>query len=96
MEQQQDKLRVLKVGYADCDPIFQDRSGNYSGYAVSYLEEIARYTHWEYEYIYDSWKNCLQRLENRELDLLVMPHQTLGRGKCPKRYPSSCVFWNLF
>ena len=75
----QEKNKIIKVGYADCDPIFQDESGNYSGYAVSYLEEIARYTQWEYEYIFDSWKNCLQRLENGEFDLLVMAHHTSDR-----------------
>ena len=35
-----ESTRVLKVGYADCDPIFQDEAGNYSGYGVSYLEEV--------------------------------------------------------
>ena len=75
----QDSPRVLKVGYADCDPIFQDENGNYSGYAVSYLDEIARYANWEYEYIFDSWKNCLQRLEAGEFDLLVMTHHTSER-----------------
>ena len=40
----QEKNKTIKVGYADCDPIFQDESGNYSGYAVAYLDEIARYT----------------------------------------------------
>ena len=74
-----ESTRVLKVGYADCDPIFQDEAGNYSGYAVSYLEEIARYTQWEYEYIFDSWKNCLQKLANGELDLLITTHHTSTR-----------------
>lgn len=27
-----ESTRVLKVGYADCDPIFQDEAGNYSGF----------------------------------------------------------------
>lgn len=72
---------VLKVGYSDCDPVFLDEKGNYSGYAVSYLEEIAQYTGWEYEYISDSWENCLKRLEEGELDLLVMAHRTLKRNE---------------
>ncbi|MBO5691318.1 MAG: transporter substrate-binding domain-containing protein, partial [Spirochaetaceae bacterium] len=75
----QQAARVLKVGYADCDPIFKDEAGNYSGYGVSYLEEIARYTQWEYEYIFDSWKNCLQKLANGELDLLITAHHTSER-----------------
>lgn len=72
---------ILKVGYSDCDPIFLDEKGNYSGYAVSYLEEIADYTGWEYEYVPDSWENCLKRLEEGELDLLVMAHHTLERNE---------------
>ena len=75
----QQASRVLKVGYADCDPIFKDEAGNHSGYGVSYLEEIARYTQWEYEYIFDSWKNCLQKLAKGELDLLITTHHTSTR-----------------
>lgn len=75
----QEKNKIIKVGYADCDPIFQDESGNYSGYAVAYLDEIARYTQWKYEYISDSWENCLKLLKSGELDLLVMTHQTPER-----------------
>lgn len=75
----QEKNKTIKVGYADCDPIFQDKSGNYSGYAVAYLDEIARYTQWEYKYISDSWENCLKLLKSGDLDLLVMTHQTPER-----------------
>lgn len=74
-----ESTRVLKVGYADCDPIFQDEAGNYSGYGVSYLEEIARYTQWKYEYVFDSWENCMKRLANGELDIIIMTHQLSDR-----------------
>lgn len=72
---------VLKVGYSDSDGILVDENGEYSGYAVGYLEELSRYTGWKYEFVYDSWKNCMDRLESGELDLLVMTHYTEERGK---------------
>ncbi len=54
---------VLKVGYSDSDGIIVDEDGNHSGYAVDYLEEIAKYTGWKYEFVCDTWSNGLENLE---------------------------------
>ena len=44
--------RVVRVGY----PVQQgfteiSEDGTYSGYTYEYLQEIARYTNWEYEFV---------------------------------------------
>ena len=72
---------VLRVGYSDSDGITLDEAGKHSGYAVEYLEKISQYTGWRYEYVYDSWEACMDRLEKGDVDLLVMTHYTEERGE---------------
>lgn len=62
----------LKVGVADNPPIvFKNRSGRAAGFAIDILEEVARRERWRLEYVYASWAELLDRLEARELDLVV-------------------------
>lgn len=72
---------VIKVGYSDSDGISVDENGTYSGYVVDYLEELSRYTGWEYEYVFHSWKGCMNALEQGEVDLLPMMLYTPERGE---------------
>lgn len=44
--------RVVRVAYVQQEPMLQvSESGAYSGYAYEYLERIAQYTGWTYEYV---------------------------------------------
>ena len=69
--------RVLRVGYPD-QPGFTeiDEKGNRSGYTYEYLEEIAQYTGWSYEFvsvpgdINESLGAMYDMLADGELDLL--------------------------
>lgn len=71
---------VIRVGYIDYGSfIEEEEDGNYSGYGVEYLEEIAKYTDWKYEYVYDTWENCLQMLEDGEIDFLGTAQRTPQR-----------------
>ena len=46
--------KVIRVGYMDFQNfIYEEPDGTYSGYGVEYLEKIANYTDWEYEYVFD-------------------------------------------
>ncbi|MBR5229351.1 MAG: EAL domain-containing protein [Firmicutes bacterium] len=72
---------TIRVGYCDSDGITVDAEGNYSGYAVDYLEEIAQLTGWEYEYVQDSWEGCMDALERGDVDLLCMAFYTPERAK---------------
>lgn len=51
---------------------FLDRNedGTYTGYAFDYLQEIAQYTGWEYEYVDVTWDQSLEMLENGEIDIM--------------------------
>ena len=69
--------RVIKVGYPIQPGLTElDTDGNYSGYTYEYLQEIAQYANWEYEFvtldkgINDSLVELMGMLERGEIDLL--------------------------
>ncbi len=66
-----EKQQVIRVGFPQV-PGFSstDKYGNRKGLVVDYLNEIAKYTGWEYEYIDVEPADMLERFENKEFDLL--------------------------
>ena len=62
-------LRVAATGV--CGLIEQKKDGTYSGYAVDYLNRIAQYSGWRYEYVPCSWEDALRGLNSGEIDLVV-------------------------
>lgn len=69
--------RVIRVGYP-LQEGFSERTeeGGYRGYTYDYLQEIAQYTNWEYEYVTPEGNldqqlvSLLDMLEQGEIDLL--------------------------
>lgn len=47
-----------------------NEKGERSGYGYEYLQNIAGYAGWTYEYITSSWADCFAQLENGEIDIL--------------------------
>lgn len=75
-----EKSARIRVGYCDYTGfIEQNANGIYVGYGCEYLDEMAKYTGWEYEYIFGSWEECLARLENGDIDLLPMAESSQER-----------------
>lgn len=63
--------RVIRVGAFPYDSQLKiDQEGNYSGYGFDYLQEIARYTGWQYEFVDATWEESLTMLAEGELDLM--------------------------
>ena len=62
----------VRVGFYNVSG-YQERAenGNPRGYGYDYLEEIAKYTGWEYEFIDASWDECLAMLASGEIDLVT-------------------------
>lgn len=72
----------IKVGYIyDKNFLVRSNDGYFSGSRDEYLNEIAKYTGWEYEYISGTWSECLARLENGTIDLLGYVQYTEERAK---------------
>ena len=48
-----------------------EEDGSYGGMDVEYLNQISNYTSWDIEYVdCDSWSDALEKLANKELDLV--------------------------
>lgn len=74
--------KIIKVGYYDYPSFIEkDKDGLFSGYGVEYLEEISKYTNWNYEYVYDTWPELLDKLSKGEIDLLCGAQYTEDRSK---------------
>lgn len=72
---------TIKVAYTGYNAfIEQDYNGYYEGYGVAYLNKIAQYTGWKYEYIRDTWLNSLDALENGQIDLICSAQWTDERS----------------
>lgn len=65
------ETQTIRVGRFPYDEQLQrDADGQYSGYGYDYLQEIAKYTGWEYEFVDSTWNECLAMLERGEIDLM--------------------------
>ena len=71
---------VVRVGYLN-NPGFLEKKpdGTYDGYMYSYLNEIAQYANWEYEFIYGTNAELTAKLESGEIDLLCAYTRTPER-----------------
>lgn len=71
--QAQDTKLVLRVGFDDTGYFMQGAADGApkSGYGYEYLQQLAYYGGWEYEYVYASFSEQLEMLEKGEIDLMV-------------------------
>ena len=64
-------LKKVRVGYLNY-PGYQEGYGDEpkSGYGYEYLQQIAYYAGWEYEYVNGSFNELLEMLKNGEIDIM--------------------------
>ena len=75
-----EEKKIIRVGYDTNSNFIRYNGHEYYGYGVEYLEKIAEYTDWEYEYVKDdSWHDSIDKLRNGEIDLLCTVHHTKER-----------------
>lgn len=73
--------KVIRVGYDSNSNFIKESDGEFYGYGVEYLEKIAEYTGWKYEYVKDeSWHTSLDKLRNGQIDLICTAHYTEERA----------------
>ena len=67
------KRTSIRVGFVDNDDPFSaiDDNGVKSGYAYEYLQYLAYYASWRYEYVYDDFTSLYDKLRNGEIDMLL-------------------------
>lgn len=61
---------VVRVGSFEETYNMINEKGERSGYGYEYLQNIAGYAGWTYDYVTSSWADCFAQLENGEIDLL--------------------------
>lgn len=61
---------VIRVGYTDNDQMIQKRDGQFTGYGVAYLELLASYTDWKFEYVPVAEENRMNELKSGNIQLL--------------------------
>lgn len=62
---------LVRVGWFESEGYFErDQNGNLIGFGVDYLNAIASYTGWEYEFVEGTREECLSMLQNGEIDIL--------------------------
>lgn len=72
---------VIKVGYFESGSFISEQDGRFCGYCVDYLNEIAKYTDWEYEFVQCTWEESLDKVKSGEIDFLCNVHYTDDRAK---------------
>ncbi len=65
----------VRVGLHDAEPVAYREEGKPKGFAVEILEHIAKIEGWTLIWDYGTWTECVERLEQGEIDLLfpMMP-----------------------
>lgn len=62
---------VVRVGlYQNPPKIFRTSQGTPSGFFIDILNEIAARSHWQLKYVDCEWQECLQQLEQGDIDLM--------------------------
>lgn len=73
---------VVRVGVFDYGGYLEDDGeGNVTGYGYEYLEEIANYTGWRYEFVSGTWRELLRKLADGEIDLLSPAQYSAERAR---------------
>lgn len=64
---------TVKVGYYFSHNFQEgiDDTSPKSGYSYEYLQKLASYTGWKYEYVYGEWDDLFEKLKKGDIDLMA-------------------------
>ena len=62
--------KVVRIGVFKETYNVVNKDGERSGYGYEYLQKIAGYTGWTYEYVEADWSNVFDKLQNGEIDII--------------------------
>lgn len=72
----------VRVGYTIFENYQEGRDGEYKrGFGYEYLQRVSYITGWEYEYVYGTFSELMQMLQNGEIDLMGNISYTKERAK---------------
>ncbi len=74
--------RTIKIGLYENPPkIFIGKSGHASGFFPELIDHIAEKEGWKLRWVPGTWKECLERLANNEIDIMPDTGWTESRSK---------------
>lgn len=72
--------KKVRVGYFHVTGYQEvEENGNRRGFGYDYLQEIAKHTNWEYEFVDATWDECVSMLKTGEIDLMTCARRTAER-----------------
>ena len=73
--------KTVRIGWYEQDMFQEGMSDDEvkSGYSYEYIQKVADYTSWQYEYVYGTWSELYDKLVNGEIDLLAGVSKTSER-----------------
>ncbi len=75
-----ENTRTLKVNLSVNAPlVFTDENGQPGGFYIDILKYIAKEESWDLQFVPGTWKECLDRLENGEIDIVMSIARTEER-----------------
>lgn len=65
------ETQIVRIGFPEVKSFSEtDSNGRHSGLVVDYLNEISKYTNWQYEYVEGDSQDLLVMLKNGDVDLM--------------------------
>jgi signal transduction histidine kinase/AmiR/NasT family two-component response regulator len=71
--------RVVRVGLPDSEPAADGSEISSVIYYKEYLQAVAEYANWDYEYVKAPWAECLEMAKTGEIDVLLDVSKTQDR-----------------
>lgn len=98
-ENQTAEQTVIRVGYTEKGQMIQTNGYQFSGYGFSYLQMLAAYTGWQYEFVPVREDSRIQDLKNGTIDLLCdvsedeagISQLILSKEACSMHYALLCA-----
>ncbi|SHF11212.1 ABC-type amino acid transport substrate-binding protein [Marinitoga hydrogenitolerans DSM 16785] len=83
----------LTVGVYDNKPLSYIEDGEYKGFAVDLIKQIAEEENWSLTFQYDTFTNLMKKIQNSNIDMIIVLGKTKKRELFIK-YPSEPFFTN--
>ena len=64
--------KIIRVGSFEDTFNYADKNGVRRGYGYELMQALAGYTGWKFEYVKCDWSNCFDKIENGEIDIMVI------------------------
>ena len=62
--------QTIRVGSFEDTFNYVDKNGVRRGYGYELMQALSGYTGWKFEYVKCDWSNCIDKLENGEIDIM--------------------------